>query len=120
MKTTIGRGRVAAGTKTAPAGRSGRPFFLVTMVLTSLLMQTDVYADVDPTGAPPVSGKPDPPRPLVLLNEPVVPAGDAGYLPAKGSTTPSGAYQLEIPIALPAGRAGMKPDLALVYSSRQP
>src|SRR6185503_3759500 len=47
------------------------------------------------------------------------PADNIGYLPGSGHVTPAtGEYLYQIPLELPAGRAGMKPDLALSYASR--
>lgn len=40
-----------------------------------------------------------------------------GSLPGHGSVLPTGEYQYELPIEVPPGRAGMQPNLALVYSS---
>jgi RHS repeat-associated protein len=49
---------------------------------------------------------------------PIAASSSAGRIPGSGSVTPDGAYSYVIPIDVPAGRAGMQPELALSYSSR--
>ena len=42
----------------------------------------------------------------------------AGVVPGGGQVAPSGAYTYTVPIAVPRGRAGLQPRLALSYSSQ--
>jgi hypothetical protein len=49
---------------------------------------------------------------------PILPAAfTVGTLPQSSGASPAGEYQIEIPLDMPAGRAGMAPDLSLGYSS---
>src|SRR5262245_42343094 len=57
------------------------------------------------------------PAPLVGPGSPIVPATAAGYLPDTPSVTPGGTFTDTIALAVPAGRAGMAPELALHYDS---
>jgi len=61
------------------------------------------------------------PRPLPLPDEPVGaadPSGPVGVLPGGGEVSAAGDYSYSIPLAVPAGRAGMQPALSLEYSSQ--
>lgn len=57
------------------------------------------------------------PETLTLPATPVITATTVGYLPAKWDVTPQGQFVYTIPLDVPAGRAGMQPELALTYSS---
>ncbi|MDX2086645.1 MAG: FG-GAP-like repeat-containing protein [Kofleriaceae bacterium] len=72
--------------------------------------ETEVGAPVQP---------PSPPKPWGFFTNPVITSGQpmADYLPGASEVTPSGAYTYRIPLAVPPGRGGMAPDLALVYTS---
>ena len=61
-------------------------------------------------------GPPTAPEPFDLPATPIVAGAPVGYLPGSGAVTATGAYHYTIPIDVPAGRAGMQPDLALEYS----
>jgi hypothetical protein len=64
--------------------------------------------------------KPSMPATLRIPDTPIVSGSarvDLGYLPGSGSVSTRGQYTYTIPIEVPAGRAGMQPSLALVYSS---
>lgn len=66
--------------------------------------------------APPVM-----PDRLVAPNGGVPVGGPAskatGFLPGSWNVSPAGAFTYSVPLQVPAGRAGMAPDLALTYSS---
>ncbi|MBO3749830.1 VCBS repeat-containing protein [Streptosporangiaceae bacterium NEAU-GS5] len=64
----------------------------------------------------------DPPAPpggrqLELPDTPIKPGAAAGYLPASGEVSPDGRFTYELPLDVPAGRAGMQPSLVLRYAS---
>lgn len=61
---------------------------------------------------------PPPPIPLDIPDDSLVPADPVGYLDGSSAVTPTGEYTYTVPIAVPPGRAGMEPSLALSYSSR--
>ena len=64
--------------------------------------------------------KPSPPSGLDLPQAPIVAGAagsDLGYLPGSGSVSKTGQYTYTIPLEVPAGRAGVQPNLSLVYSS---
>jgi len=69
-------------------------------------------------GATALDGPPALPKPLPIPGTPITAATSAGYLPGSGEVTPSGEYTYRIPLAVPAGRAGMAPSLELGYSSQ--
>lgn len=48
---------------------------------------------------------------------PILAADSIGYLPASSGVASDGAFTVSIPLDVPAGRAGMQPNLALTYSS---
>jgi RHS repeat-associated protein len=59
----------------------------------------------------------DPPQ-LSVPSSPIRPgATGVGYLPGSWAVSPTGRFQYTLPLDVPAGRAGVQPDLALVYSS---
>jgi len=60
---------------------------------------------------------PTPPKPLTLPEMPIQAAASNGYLPASWQVTPGGEFTYAIPLDVPAGRAGMQPNLTLTYSS---
>jgi hypothetical protein len=67
------------------------------------------------------NGFADPPAPPALgwpAENPVLDSEEVGFLPGGGTVTAMGDYQYTLPIELPAGRAGMAPEIALRYSSR--
>lgn len=49
----------------------------------------------------------------------IVPSENVGYLDGSSSVTSSGEFTYRIPLEVPAGRAGMQPELALTYGSRR-
>lgn len=51
------------------------------------------------------------------LLPPLSAGSPVGYLPGGGSVTASGAFTYELPIAVPAGRAGVEPSLSVSYTS---
>ncbi|MEJ7729169.1 MAG: FG-GAP-like repeat-containing protein [Polyangiaceae bacterium] len=61
---------------------------------------------------------PPPPTNLDFPPDPNGPAAAVGYLPGSSGVTSSGEYTYRLPIAVPPGRAGVQPDLALQYRSR--
>jgi len=62
----------------------------------------------------------DPPAPPPLAwpaDNPILDSDEVGYLPGGGTVTAMGAYQYTMPLDVPDGRAGVAPDISLVYSS---
>lgn len=61
-------------------------------------------------------------NPLVAPNGglPSAAGAKAEYLPGSQSVTPSGGFTYQLPLDVPAGRAGMSPQLSLSYSSSGP
>src|SRR4051812_2835889 len=73
---------------------------------------TRAYAAPLPGGAPGI------PAPLAVPAQPIVGAvGSVGYLPGSWNVTPAGAFDYSIPLDVPAGRAGVQPQLSLHYDS---
>lgn len=60
---------------------------------------------------------PLPPKPFTLPAQPIVAASSDGYLPSSWTVTPKGDLAFTLPLAVPPGRAGMAPSLALGYAS---
>lgn len=75
-----------------------------------------------PWPPPDIWDVPDPPKPHKPLDVPDKQIADtnapSAYLPGFGSVRPTGEYRYAIPIQTPPGVAGMRPVLALTYSSR--
>lgn len=69
---------------------------------------------------PPAPPAPQQPPTHVPVDTPLdpLPADPAGYLDGHSSVTPTGEFTYTLPIAVPPGRAGMQPSLALTYGSR--
>ncbi|MFT3925432.1 MAG: RHS repeat-associated core domain-containing protein [Myxococcales bacterium] len=74
----------------------------------------------NPTGseAPPIQAPSNPLVPTAVGGGGGGPLATPGALPGSGNVGHDGGYGYQIPIDVPAGRAGMAPELALTYSSR--
>jgi len=73
-----------------------------------------MLAGLDMTGtgsAPPL------PTPFTLPSQPIAAGASVGYLPGGGGVSVKGEFTDKIHFDVPAGRAGMQPNLSLVYSS---
>lgn len=57
------------------------------------------------------------PKPFSVPAQPIVGASSDGYLPSSWDVTPKGEFAFTVPMAVPPGRAGMAPSLALSYAS---
>ena len=57
------------------------------------------------------------PKPFSVPAQPIVAASADGYLPSSWGVTAKGAFTFTLPLAVPPGRAGMVPSLALSYAS---
>jgi len=66
---------------------------------------------LDPNLPPPL------PNTFALPTTPIVPATEGNYLPSSSQVSPSGQFEFSLPVDLPPGRAGMKPNFAVTYSS---
>jgi hypothetical protein len=64
-----------------------------------------------------VSSVPQPPKPFTIPAQPIVTASSDGYLPSSWAVTPKGEFAYTLPLAVPPGRAGMAPSVALGYAS---
>lgn len=56
------------------------------------------------------------PKPLVVPDVPIVAGSPTGYLPGLWDVNSSGVFTYSMPLDVPAGRAGMQPELSLDYS----
>jgi RHS repeat-associated protein len=75
--------------------------------------------DIPSCDSPPgLTKPPSAPVPLFPLEGAIQRASGAGTLPGEGHVTSTGEYSYRLPLALPPGRAGVAPSLALVYGSR--
>lgn len=71
----------------------------------------------DPPPEP--SDDPTPPLPLPYPTEShLIATEPVGYLPGGGSVSATGEYTYALPLDVPAGRAGMAPDLSVTYGHR--
>lgn len=69
----------------------------------------------------PPGGHHTPPPPIELPDFPdfpLLPTEPVGYVDGSSRVTPNGEFTYTIPIEVPAGRAGMQPEISLQYSSR--
>ncbi|MEO3813452.1 FG-GAP-like repeat-containing protein [Sphaerisporangium sp. B11E5] len=87
------------------------------VVTAALVAQSLVAAPARPAVAAAAVVKPEPPEPLTVPDDPVVAAQSVGYLPWSSEVKPSGNYTMSLPLDVPAGRAGVRPELSLEYSS---
>ncbi len=99
-----------------PPGRSALSFTPALLaVIWVILAPHTRLASAGPNGL----GDPPAPPPLPWPAEnPITDSEEVGYLPGRGTVTAAGDYQYRLPIEVPDGRAGMEPQIALVYSSR--
>jgi hypothetical protein len=76
--------------------------------------------DIDPAPVPDLTDKPPYPKSPLPKLPPlprIEPSAPVGAIPATFTVTPDGKAQYTVPIPVPPGRAGLQPDLALVYRS---
>ena len=90
----------------------------------TLLVSMGALANGNDPGPQPTNTPPppthvlSPPRPPEFPGGTVLPADGPGYVEGSSSVSLSGSANYTLPLRVPAGRAGMQPELALRYDSR--